>query len=158
MITTPEEDILQASPAFQNKIIKMRQQIADKEMEIQRLNKEIISLTYTNEQLILQKKELEPKIVSLASKADGLESTIGILTTESDSLKKEVKKSEDKLKGHQIKMEEQSKIVYEAQCNLKAEKQIHDSNVIQLSVKQQEVKTKEESLNKKLDKLREIIQ
>ena len=67
MINQPDEEILAASPVFQNKILALRQQIGDKEQEIVRLNKEIASLQYSNEQLILQKKELDTFV------ADGIE-------------------------------------------------------------------------------------
>jgi len=159
MINQPsEDDILQVSPAFQNKIIAMRQQIADKEMEIQRLNKEIISLNYTNEQLILQKKELEEQTPILIKKKDDLESQIKFLAVQSDNLKEDIVKSENELQNHKIQKETEAKTVYEAQNSLKVAKDIHEFNVSQLNKKQQEVNDKEDSLNTKLAKLREIIQ
>ena len=158
MINQPEEDILQASPAFQNKVIAMRQQIADKEMEIQRLNKEIISLTYTNEQLILQKNELETQVPLLSDKKDVLDTEIKSLLVQQEELKSEVAQSLVELQNHKTQKEDESRIVYEAQNNLKQAKEAHELNVLELSRKQKEVSTKEDSLNAKIAKLKEIIQ
>lgn len=158
MIQNPEEDILQASPAFQNKVLALRQQIADKEAEIQRLNKEIISLSYTVDQLTLQKQELDGFVNDGEFKKIKLKEELKELAETEATLRESVKQSEDFLKAHRIEIENNAKTIAEAQSGLKASEQAHSLKVKEVLDKEAELEIKEKALNEKISKLKEIIQ
>ena len=94
----------------------------------------------------------------LSDKKDVLDTEIKSLLVQQEELKSEVAQSLVELQNHKTQKEDESRIVYEAQNNLKQAKEAHELNVLELSRKQKEVSTKEDSLNAKIAKLKEIIQ
>lgn len=157
MITNPEEEVL-VSPAFQNKIISLRQQISDKEAEIVKLNKDIVNYRYTTDQLIAQQKELEGFVAEGQVKKAKLQDDLKSLTDNKNRLIEEIKVSEKTLKEHRIEMEERAKLVYEEENSLKVAKEAHGVKASELANKDAELTLKESNLNDKISKLKEIIQ
>jgi len=158
MINQPGEEILAVSPVFQNKIIALRKQISDKETEVQRLNKDIISLSYTNEQLVLQEKELKEVLLpELETKKDNLSKEIKQLSGQNDELKKSIQALDNEIR---ISKEEIQKRIEEVSASEKiVEEKMNNQNNREVEIAKKEIKLKEleTSLNLKIDKLKAII-
>lgn len=158
MINQPEEDILQASPAFQNKLIALRQQLSDKEIQIASYNKQIIALKYEVDQLTKQKEELEKVLIpalderqsKLQEKNKELEDNINVLEANKSELLSTISKEREQI----LQDKNDIDLLRKQALDKTSELQIREEAIIK---REKETEEKNNKLDEKLKALKEII-
>jgi chromosome segregation ATPase len=155
--STPNEDLITMSPAVQNKIIAIREQINDKEQELVRLNTEIVSKEYTIQQLSNRMAELNDLVPKLEAKKKEIDKSILVLVSEQQKAMNNLDEVKIQTTNLSTELETRKSIVEKME-----EKMQDDINSLakekeQYAIDKKKIEDREEVLAEKIIKLKSII-